>query len=321
MKILIVCSANHPAFDVTIHQAFIYDQVKALEKIDNSIKIDFFFIKGKGFMGYLKNLKNLNKILRTTKYNLVHAHFSLSGLLANLQRQVPVVTTFHGTDINNLRLRIISFFVELLSRKTIYVSPKLLKLAYFHSKKKSQIVPCGVDFELFQPLDISLARSRRKLPIDRSIILFSSSFENPVKNFPLLQQAINLLNHKELDIIELKNLHRQEVMEYMNSANVCVMTSLTEGSPQFIKEAMACNRPIVTTEVGDVKEVIGETDGCFYSTFDPKDLANKIDLALNRPRETDGRSRIKKFNNCIIAKQILGIYSEVYSSEKSGKND
>jgi teichuronic acid biosynthesis glycosyltransferase TuaC len=66
----------------------------------------------------------------------------------------------------------------------------------------------------------------------------------------------------------------------LNAADLLLLTSLTEGSPQVIKEAMACNCPIVATDVGDIREIIGYTDGCYITTFKPSDVAVKIQAAF-----------------------------------------
>jgi teichuronic acid biosynthesis glycosyltransferase TuaC len=84
---------------------------------------------------------------------------------------------------------------------------------------------------------------------------------------------------------------------------------LHEGSPNVIKEAMACNCPIVSTDVGDVKEVIGETEGCFISSFEAKDIATKLQLAINFGR-TKGRQNISKLESHKIAKEIEKIYQQ-----------
>ena len=151
MKILIVCSGNAPNFEFQKHQAFIYDQVTAVKNADPSIEFDYFFIKGKGIKGYLGCLKELKKQLKTERYHCIHAHFAISALLANLQRTVPVVATFHGSDINHIKLRFVALWVEILSRKTIYVSEQLSKIAFYTSKKKAEVHPIGVYFGKFFP--------------------------------------------------------------------------------------------------------------------------------------------------------------------------
>lgn len=310
MNILIVCSGNAPDFVFEKHQAFIYDQVIAIKKLDDNIEFDYFFIKGKGCLGYLKNLSKLKQQIKLNKYDLIHAHFALSGLLANLQRKVQVITTFHGSDINKFSLRIISAFVELLSNKTIYVSDNLYKKALIKFKQKSSIIPCGVDFNIFYPHTKSSGNENQDFKFNaKKKILFSSSFDNPVKNFKLLERAISMIQDYDFELIELKGFNRKEVALLMNKVDICVMTSISEGSPQFIKEAMACSCPIVSTDVGDVKQIIAETEGCFVTSYDPKDVANKIIQACRFNKKTNGSQKISYLDNKIISKKIISVYN------------
>ena len=94
MNILIVCSGNKGKVN-----SFITEQVASLEKV--GVTADYFIIKGHGVLGYLSNLPRLRRTIRRGKYQLVHSHYGLSGLLAVLQRRIPVITTFHGSDVKN----------------------------------------------------------------------------------------------------------------------------------------------------------------------------------------------------------------------------
>ena len=313
MNILIVCSGNAPHFNFEKHQAFIYDQLQALQQILPDAQFDTFFIRGKGVSGYLSSLKKLKHTLREKKYRCVHAHFCHSAMLANLQRSVPVVSTFHGSDINMSKNRMISAIVGLLSRKTIYVSQKLRENAIVTSKKKDYVIPCGVDFDRFKPMPKMAARQTMGLNSEKKIILFASSFDVPVKNAALAKNAIELLNNPDVILMELKGYTRDEVSLLLSAADVALMTSFSEGSPQFIKEAMACNCPIVTTDVGDVREVIGDTEGCYITGYDPEDVAEKIELALALNKRTNGREKIKHLDNQRIARKILDVYNTLES--------
>ncbi len=141
-------------------------------------------------------------------------------------------------------------------------------------------------------------------------MLFPSYFENPVKNRALAENAINILN-EDIVLLELKNKSRAEVSRIINSVDVLLLTSFSEGSPQVIKEAMACNCPIVATNVGDIKEVIGETEGCYITSFDCHDVAEKLKMALTFGKRTNGREKIKRFDNKIVASTIYNVYKEV----------
>ncbi|RDB04320.1 glycosyltransferase family 4 protein [Runella aurantiaca] len=311
MKVLIVCSGNAPNFDFQKHQAFIYDQVEAVKRADSSIEFDYFFISGKGLKGYLRSLKELKKKLKAERYYCIHAHVAASALLANLQREVPVVATFHGSDINDIRLRCLSLWVELLSKKTIYVSEQLLQKAFFYFKHKAQVIPCGVDFGFFFPRPKEVSKAQMGFLPEKKHILFSSSFDNTVKNYPLAAAALSLINNPNLQLLELKGYDREEVAVLLTAVDAALMTSHTEGSPQFIKEAIACGCPVVSTDVGDVKSVIENIQGCFITSRQPEDVASKIRQALNYPTPINGRERIQRFDNELIAKKIISLYQSI----------
>jgi glycosyltransferase involved in cell wall biosynthesis len=104
---------------------------------------------------------------------------------------------------------------------------------------------------------------------------------------------------------------------YLNAADVLILTSLWEGSPNVIKEAMACNLPIVSTNVGDVKEVICNTEGCYITTFDAEDVAKKLEKAVQFGQRTNGRIKIAHLDDQVIARKIIGLYKEVLDKIKS----
>lgn len=123
--------------------------------------------------------------------------------------------------------------------------------------------------------------------------MFAGAFDNWVKNSKLAIESV--MNISDTELLELKGYNRNQVSLLMNACDVILITSFSEGSPQVIKEAMACNLPIVSTDVGDVKEVIGNTEGCYITSFDPKDVAEKIKMALDFGKRTNGRENIKHF--------------------------
>jgi N-acetyl sugar amidotransferase len=309
MKILIICSGNVENFSLEIHHAFVFDQINAVQKKYPDVIFDYFFIKGKGILGYLKNLEKLKQKLRSDKYDLIHAHYALSSLLANMQVKVPVVTTYHGSDINFWYLNIISSLVNVRSLQSIFVSEKLKnKILIGGNNKKMHIIPCGIDLDLFYPVDKQAARKHFNLSPDKKYILFSSSFSSQVKNYPLARRAVEQLNDDKVELLELKNYNRTEVNLLLNAVDVALMTSFSEGSPQFIKEAMAVNCPVVSTDVGDVKEVLKNCEGCYITTYKSTEVSDKIRSALELGKHTAGRENILHFDNERIAEAVYNVY-------------
>ena len=308
MKILIVCSDHSGKIS-----PFITEQANSLELL--GVEINYFLVDKKGFFGYLKKRKDLMNSLNDYKPDIIHAHYGLSGLLANLQRKVPVITTYHGSDINDPTVFPFSRICMMLSVYNIFVSEKIRLKSRLNGKQIR--ISCGVDIQLFKPTD--KVQARKKLNLDQSTryVLFSGSFQNSVKNAELAQRAVSLLTNVEL--LELKGYPREQVAALMNAVDVVLMTSFSEGSPQFVKEAMACNCPIVSVPVGDVPEIIKNMEGCSISTYEPGDIVGKLKQAIESGKRTNGRQRIidLKLDTESIAKRILKIYNEVEEVRRS----
>lgn len=302
MKVLIVCSGNSGRI-----APFILEQGESLTRI--GVEIAYFTIEGKGLSGYLKNREQLLHKIASFSPQLIHAHYGLSGLLANLQRRIPVVTTYHGSDINDPKVLPFSRLSMLLSAHNIFVSEKSRKKS--GRTKKQSVIPCGVDLNVFKPIDKEQARKELCLDIRKKFILFAGAFDNPVKNAALAKEALKWF--PEVELIELRGYSREQVALLMNAADVALMTSFTEGSPQFIKEAMACNCPVVSVEVGDVKEIIADVHGCYLCSYDSNDLADKLQLVFFSGNRIQGREILVKrgFDINNVAKRIIGIYNSI----------
>ena len=176
MKILILTSCN--TVEYSNQYTFVKEQADALYAL--GFIIDYFGIRGRGAIGYLSNLSQLLKKIKNYKPDIIHAHNGLSGLLANLQRRVSVITTYHGSDINNTKVLPFSRICIMLSAHNIFVSEKSRKKS--SSKYKNSLIPCGVDINLFYPMDKQQSRKTLGFDIDKKIVLFAGSFHRSVKN-------------------------------------------------------------------------------------------------------------------------------------------
>ena len=175
---------------------------------------------------------------------------------------------------------------------------------------KSSVIPCGVNFEVFYPVELKKAREKLNMKMEKKYILFGANFNRAEKNSSLAFSAMDKLK-MDCELIELDKRSREEVNLLLNACNLLLLTSKSEGSPQVIKEALACNCPIVATDVGDIQELIDGTEGCYLTSFNPDDIAEKIKLALQFDRTKIASERIKNFDNKIIAKKVYDIYQKV----------
>ena len=305
MRIIVIASFNKGRF-----APFVVEQSESLKKV--GCEVLFFGLKGKGVWGYLSNLSLLKRRIDEYKPDVIHAHYGLSGLLASMQRRVPVVTTYHGSDINDGKVWPFSRLAMRLSAWNVFVSQKTLEKA--KPKSRFSLVPCGVDLTALQLTERQDARQMMDLDETKRYVLFSGAFDNQVKDAALARQSVELLHDKDTELIELKGYTREQVTMLMCASDTLLMTSVSEGSPQVVKEAMACGCPIVSVDVGDVKERTIGLDGCFVSEKrEAVELAGLLRKAFDFEGKTDGRQRLLHdgLENGQVATKIMSVYKKI----------
>src|SRR5579885_1073538 len=257
----------------------------------------------------------------TGRYDIVHGHYGLWCLVARLQWRAPVVASFLGDDIlgtitaeghHSTKGQI----VAAISRKLCYLADAVI-VKSIQMKEEARgpqhkifVIPNGVNFEQFHPIAREEARSMLGWDQQRYYVLFSNNPAIPVKNFPLAQAAVERVRSKGFDVelVVASGLPHTTVATYMNACNALILTSLAEGSPNVVKEAMACNIPVIATDVGDVAAVIGRTYGCHVCSHDPEELAKALEAVLQHGERTTGRQDISYLDNALIAQQIIALY-------------
>ena len=315
MKILIVASDKGGCF-----VPFIEEQIVALQDI--GVNVIRYGVKGKGIIGYLRELPALRRFIHAERPDIVHAHYGLCGMLTNLQRIAPVVTTYHGSDINLPSILRFSKIAMRLSAWNIFVSKRNIAIA--QPKDKYTLLPCGVNIPLpWSELQAQWVGQltlnqwvQEKLIANVKCVLFAGAFDNAVKDSNLAKAVIKELINEGVhaELMELKGYNRNQVNALMYNCNALLMTSKSEGSPQVVKEAMACGCPIVSVDVGDVAERIeGVKGGYVVPTRNPIDIAHALHKAINFEGRTNGRERIidMKLSNEQVAKRLLEIYNQV----------
>lgn len=312
--------------------SYVEEQMAALQNC--GIQVLRYGITGKGVLGYLCSLPALKRAIQQHQPNLIHAHYGLSGLLANLQRRVPVVTTYHGSDINEPNILRFSKIAMRLSAHNIFVSQRNVALALspnslitYRLKKRYTLLPCGVNIP--KPWSEMQTQRLEQLTLNQWVqeklnagvkhVLFAGAFNNAVKDPELAKAAINELVHEgiNVDLIELKGYNREQVNALMYNCDALLMTSRTEGSPQVIKEAMSCGCPIVSVDVGDVAERVSGVEGCYVvSSREPAAIAEALQQALAFPGKTNGRQRIIEMglSNEQVAERLMAIYKQLLES-------
>lgn len=333
MRILVLTNM-YPTCEHPFYGIFVKEQVESLR--NEGIDGDVFFINGRdNRLNYFLAIPRLIRKLKVNHYDIVHAHHTYCVypywiVKTILGLKIPLILTFHEAEAlksSELILRDIDVVSKLVYSKRIKkwslqrvdflisVCKGLIEVSNF--KRKSIVLPPGVDLDLFKPLNKFECRRKLNLTKDKKIVFFPAEVKNPKrhiqKGFDILQSAFTILRRDNIMLITGGSIVHQDMPIYMNAADVVIQTSNFEASPMVIKEAMACNIPIVSTDVGDTKWVIGDTEGCFICKREPEDIAQKIRLALDYGERTKGRNRIEELGLGLqqSAQKIIEIYKEV----------
>ena len=314
MKVLLITNM-YPSAEKPFFGTFVKEQVESLQ--NEGVDIDLFFVDGKkSRLNYLWAFPRLWARLLTHRYDLIHAHYVFSGIIARAQIIYPVVLTHHGSQVFQTWqapvCRIVSKFVD----KTIVMSPEMKDRGRLSD---SIVIPCGVDMQIFKPMPKGEMRKELNLPRDKKLVVFVGEHDRPLKRFDIVEEAVKILQQKipDAELVVVSKKPFAVVPKYMNACDVLVLASNSEGSPMVIKEAMACNLPIVSVPVGDVPEVIHGTDGCYICSQDPQDVAHKLELALSREKRTNGRENIAHLEKDAIGRRIKAVYEQALG--KKGK--
>jgi glycosyltransferase involved in cell wall biosynthesis len=263
----------------------------------------------------------------TKKFDIVHGHYGQWCLLARMQWTTPVVASFLGSDLlgnrdtNSNRLKLDTFIVSLsrwLSRHVDVATTKTEEMSKILSGGKVVVYPDGVDFRLFHPIPRREARITLEWNLDRYYILFGNNPKRSMKNYPLAKAAVEHLSKKGIsaELVVATGLPQTTLVQYINASNAVILPSIYEGSPNIVKEAMACNVPVVATDVGDVAQIIGHTKGCSVCSHDVNALAVGLEQAIQHSEPTTGRADIALLESSKIASQIIAMYEGVLSKRR-----
>jgi glycosyltransferase involved in cell wall biosynthesis len=220
-----------------------------------------------------------------------------------------------GKDNNPTRNRIESFSGKFVARFSDFVIVKSQEMAnLIPFTKELRVIPNGVDFNHFMPMDKESAISKFNLPKNKKIILFACDHIDKRKNYALAKKAFNILdsqNPGEYFFWNAWGINHSLMPFVLNAADVLVFTSFFEGSPNLVKEAMACNLPIVSVPVGDVPEIIRSTKNCYVVDYDPTSIAEKLEEAISFGSRSNGREKIEHLRLEQIAYKIESVYRKV----------
>ncbi len=320
MKVLMITS-EWPTEEHPYSGKFVAIQAELLKK--QGIDISVFPFRGqRDPLKYFSYWKQIRRILTTENFDLIHAQFGQSGLLA-LPKKIPMVVTYRGTDLNGYAssegkegirskiLRRISRCVATKADQIIVVSRQLSK--QLPKGFDFNIIPSGLDLSAIKPMDQLFARKHLGLPLNKKIVFFPASPQKQIKRFKLAKEVFDRYQKKEEALlVTAGNLPFEDMVYYYNAADVLLFTSLKEGSPNAVKEALACNLPVVSVKVGDVEDRIGNIPGCYLSPSDSvDDIYKGLDQVISQSQNFEGRKYITSLDNDLLTKKVIDIYQNI----------
>jgi teichuronic acid biosynthesis glycosyltransferase TuaC len=314
---------------------FVEQQIKGLREIGLNVDVLYLNRRQKGMSVYFDLPKRLRTEIKKFQPDVVHAMYG--GVMADrVTRTVndrPTVVTFHGSDLlgehlsGTVRKLIAGYGVRASwnaarrAQRVVTVSRTLRDvLPNDIRQSKVNIIPNGIDLTRFKPLDRDRCLERLKWDADTFHILFPANSGDPVKRPELAEAAVRSLQQRGIlaEMHYLRGVQNEEVPVWLNASNVLLLTSLHEGSPTIVKEALACDLPVVSVDVGDVSERISDIEGCYIALPNQNDLAAKLFLVHAGKGKVNGRDTVKEFSLECIACQLRSVYAEAlqFSNER-----
>jgi glycosyltransferase involved in cell wall biosynthesis len=326
MNVLIM-TAMYPTAENPAFGSFVRTQAESLKQA--GVGVEVLVLGGRlRKLIYPKGVLQLRQRLAGGSIDLVHAHYGYVGMVARTQWKVPVVVTYHGDDLlgtvneKGEKTRSSALIVAAGKKLAQLIDAAIVQSAEMASKLKKAnvfVVPHEVDFEVFRPTQRELARAALRLDADKKYLLFAASPQIPVKRFPLAKAVAEYLSTKDasIELLVVSKQTQEYLALYMSACDALVFPSYQEGSPNIVKQAMACNLPIVATDVGDVRQVIGETKGCYVCNPSVTEFAARLSEILAHRERTDGRERIRHLASPKVAEKLIEVYRQVLRKRES----
>lgn len=304
MKVLFVSSGNSKAGISSL----VFDQGESLR--NEGLDVSYFTVKGRGWYNYLKHISILKKEIKNHKPDIIHAHNIFCGFVAALAGAKPLLVSLMGW---NVKKKLLALLIRIFNR--LFWDACIVKSISMKNDlgiDSILVIPNGVDLDMFHPMGKETAISRCQWDHTKRHVLFAADPSVKIKNYPLAKQAIDRVNDGTIDLHVLGSVDHSDMVFLYNAADVVLFTSFAEGSPNVIKEAMACNCIIVSTDVGDVKERFADAEGCYLCNNSIEDVAFKLQDALLFRGKPSTRNYVLDLDSRKTARTICSIYANIH---------
>jgi glycosyltransferase involved in cell wall biosynthesis len=328
----------YPVADQPAYGSFVASQVESLRQL--GLETDVIFVDGRNSrLTYARSIETVRTALAKNRYDLIHAHYGLSGWVGRFQRNVPLVVSFCGDDLlgtprkpllfgglnrrlprTPMSLAIVgaSHVLETLAQGIIVKSEEMRQRLLPWSRERAHVIPNGVDLSRMRLIPQDAARRELGLSPHRRYVLFPHTAYNIRKRLDLAEAAIAQLGATRGDVELLAVYHQppERMPLYYAAANALLLTSEWEGSPNVVKEALACALPVVSVPTGDVVERLAGRESCAVCPRDPIALAAALDRVIDLPRSEQLRDAVRGLDTASIAKRVLAVYEQVLTTAR-----
>lgn len=272
----------YPTYDHKYYGIFVKEQIDGLKRFRIQSNIYFINALENGKFEYVRSIVRLWKMIRKINPDVIHIHYGLSGLfLLFFRPKCKIFLTLHGGDILSKQGKLIQIFLtkRILKRvDKVFALNDEMESILTKKNINFEILPCGVDVNFFHP-------KNRQKNNEFKTLLFPGDPNRMVKNYKLFQEFIGVLQkdfHGDIKVVIIHNMDREEVVQALSNGDCLVMTSISEGSPQIVKEALFCNLPVVSVPVGDVRNVLKDLPGCYVTkSHSAKELSEAVVKSFN----------------------------------------
>lgn len=255
----------------------------------------------------------------TGDYDLVHLNSGMVAPLGLAQPKRPIVLTLWGDDLLGNRLRGYQPAITKLCAKQcdrVIVRSEQMRQAL---PCDAEIIPSGIDMRKFRPVDRTEARNAVSWDPESRHVLFPYPKRREKKRYPVAKEVVETVAAQFDDPVELQvieNVPHEKMYLYYNAADALLLPSLREGSPNTVKEAMACNVPVVSTDVGDVRTRLGPVDNSHVCVSD-EELVDGLRAVLERDGRSDGRTHVRDVSLHRMGQRLIDIYEDVLEERHS----
>lgn len=316
MKVLHI-TCNYPTLEHPIFGIFVKEQIESLQQI--GVDCDIYFSNGKengGMKAHRASITKVRKLLKENRYDVIHCHHSISALILLLSGCAffkKCVVSYQNDPTREFGGKKLFWLLYPFFNKIIVKNP-----SHYLKYRKVVYLPNGTNSEFFKPMDKNQCRAKLGWESDKHYILYMDSNKGTrtQKRHDRYMEVLDILKKDFNNIVsvELSNTPRELIPIYMNACDLHLMTSDFEGSPNSVKECLCCNTPVVSTDVGNVREMIGDIPGCYVDdTFSSEKLAEYVKRVLNSTTNFNGRELFlaKGYDIQTVANKLNMLYTEI----------